>query len=537
MASRIPGDLSRPLNRLFEGGAVGALTDGQLLERFGTGRGPAAEAAFEGLVARHGSMVLRACRSVLRDPHAVDDAFQATFLVLVRKADSIGDRTLLAPWLYGVARRVALKARGQAARRSRREGTSAADAPEPADAGVADAPWLDLRPVLHEELDRLPEKYRKPVILCHLQGMTHSEAAQELAWPVGTVSVRLSRARKLLHDRLSRRGLSATAALWVAALTAEAAAAAVPSTLIRSTAALALAIAGGRGIAAGSASAGVISLTRRTAPMMLGSPLKWLGLTAAITFGVVGGSAATMFTMARVLDLRPKPAPPTIAQAQEAPSPESGRPPSGDRAIPGGPEDQPTPPPQVEPPLVVRDGRVELDPPPGFFDLPAPTKGDGTDPPIIKPGQVLDVEVLEALPARPIQGERIVRPDGTISLGFYGDLRVAGLNRYQAKAKLIELLIGFLNDEVVGLINVNGRTGKYQVVKPVDSNRVFIDESRNYYPGGVEKAPRPPSDIRPPNPNDPFLATSDAQIKALQDKLDAALQEIKALQEAKAPPR
>src|SRR6202042_2516383 len=105
-------------------------------------------------------------RGVLRDPHDVEDAFQATFLVLVRKANAIGERELLAPWLYGVARRVALKARGVAARRSKREGGIMDDPP----ADVSEGPWLDLRPMLHEELDRLPEKYRKPVVLCHLQG-------------------------------------------------------------------------------------------------------------------------------------------------------------------------------------------------------------------------------------------------------------------------------------------------------------------------------------------------------------------------------
>ena len=117
------------VNRLFGPGTVGALTDGQLLERFTTRRGDAAESAFEGLVARHGPMVLRVCRALLRDPHDADDAFQATFLVLARRAGAIGERELLGPWLYGVARRVALKARGVAARRRRREGGNALERP------------------------------------------------------------------------------------------------------------------------------------------------------------------------------------------------------------------------------------------------------------------------------------------------------------------------------------------------------------------------------------------------------------------------
>ncbi len=499
MASGFPPNLSRPLSRLFEDGTVGALTDGQLLERFATRRGPAAEAAFEGLVARHGSMVLRVCRAVLRDPHDVEDAFQATFLVLVRKADSIGERDLLGPWLYGVAHRVALKARGQAARRRKREGT-AADAE--ADPGrVAEAPWIDLRPVLHEELNRLPEKYRRPVVLCHLQGLTHAEAAQELAWPVGTVSVRLSRARKLLHDRLVRRGLTTTASLWVAALTAEAASAAVPPALIQSTAALALAVAAGPALAAGPASAasGALALTRKALPMTLASQWKWIALPAVLIAGVVGGSAATMIVMPRIGEPR-KPEPPVPTSAD------------------------------VEPPLVIRNGSIDFDPPPGYFDLPAtPNKGDGTDPPIIKPGQVLIVEALEALPGRPITGERVVRPDGTISLGFYGDLRVAGLNRLQAKVKLVELLRKFLSDEILGLIQLDASTNKSKLLSPVESNRVFIDESVNFFPEGAGRTVRPPTNTPPILKPDATLG----RIEELEGKLDAALKEFR---ESKAPP-
>ncbi len=490
MASGSQPNLARPLSRLFEDGTIGALTDGQLLERFATRRGEAAEAAFEGLVARHGSMVLRVCRGVLRDPHDVEDAFQAAFLVLVRKADSIGERDLIGPWLYGVAHRVALKARGLAARRRKREGP----APDAEPASVDEAPWLDLRPVLHEELNRLPEKYRRPVILCHLQGLTHAEAAQELAWPVGTVSVRLSRARKLLHDRLVRRGLTATASLWVTALTAEAASASVPPALIQSTAALALALAAGPALVAGPASAGVLALTRRTLTMTLASKWNWIALPAVLIVGVVGGSAATMIALPRIADSR-KPESPPLA-----------------------PED-------VKPPLVVRGGEIDLDPPPGFFDLPAtPNKGDGTDPPIIKPGQVIDVEVLEALPGRPIQGDRVVRPDGTISLGFYGDLRVAGLNRLQIKVKLIERLREYLSDEVLGLMKQDFQTGRYHVVPPVDSNRVFVDESGNFHPGGAEKSTRPLTTLYPD--------AAVNRISELEGKLDAVLKELR---ESKAP--
>ena len=135
---------------------------------------------------------------------------------------------------------------------------------------------------------------------------------------------------------------------------------------------------------------------------------------------------------------------------------------------------------KVDPPLVNRNGAIELDPPPGYFDLPAPNKKDGTDPPAIKVGQTIVVEVLEALPGRPIQADHVVRPDGTISLGFYGDLHVAGLNRYQIKCKVIELLREHLKDEVLGLWKIDRVSGKAIKVPPVESNRVFVDDSSNY---------------------------------------------------------
>ena len=275
----------RQFHRLMAFGPVAGMTDGQLLERFATAPGDSAEAAFEGLVARHGPMVLRVCRGVLGDAHDVDDAFQATFLVLVRKANSIGERDLLGPWLYGVARRVSLKARSSAARRRKREGGYAEDRPgDPAEGAL-----LDVRPILHEELDRLPEKYRKPVVLCHLQGLTHAEAARELAWPVGTVSVRLARARKLLHDRLTRRGLAATATLWGAGLASDTASATVPQVLLTSTIKLATA----RTLATGAASAAVSTLTRRTLTTMTLTKLRWMLVPLAAALGASGGVVAT----------------------------------------------------------------------------------------------------------------------------------------------------------------------------------------------------------------------------------------------------
>jgi RNA polymerase sigma factor (sigma-70 family) len=515
MASGFSGDAVRQINRLFRDGTAAGLTDGQLIERFTTRRPEVAEIAFETLVNRHGPMVLRVVKGILRDPHDVEDAFQATFLVLVKKAHTIGEREQLSAWLYGVAHRVALKARGVAARRNRREGGVIDDPP----ADPAEGPWLDLRPILHEELNRLPDKYKKPVILCHLQGLTHAEAAQELAWPVGTVSVRLTRARKLLKDRLTRRGLTVTATLWAVGLGAEGvSAAAVSPTLIQSTTKAALAASMGKLVAAGTMSAGAITLTKRTLTMMLMSRLKWIVAPLAFGVGAAGGVVVNQQIQIRSAEAQAKAAEAqakkALAAAEEVkppaepeikPQANTARParltlppippsPFGMDDLPPEPSNQPPaepePPPKIEPPLAVRDGEVVLDPPPGYFDLPAPHKNDGTDPPIIKVGQVLQVEVLEALPGRPINGDRVVRPDGTISLGFYGDLRVAGLNRHQAKLKLIEHMREFLKDEPLGLVSEDWQ-GNYKVIPPVQSSRVFIDESLNYAPASREKIGAP----------------------------------------------
>ena len=425
MASGHPGDAVRQINRLFRDGTAAAMTDGQLLERFATRRPEAAEAAFEALVNRHGPMVLRVARGVLRDPHDVEDAFQATFLVLVRKANSIGERELLGPWLYGVARRVALKARGVAARRNRREGGIIDDPP----ADPAEGAWLDLRPMLHEELDRLPEKYRKPVVLCHLQGLTHAEAAQELAWPVGTVSVRLSRARKLLKERLARRGLAVTASLWAAGLLAEGASAAVPESLIRSTAKAAFAASTGKILAAGTISSGATALAKGTLTTMLMSrlKLKWL---LVLVLGAAGGMGTMRLISAE----------------------------SNDDA------------------RMARIAQMNLPSlPPGFFDVAPLATNDENGPAVMKPGRVLVVEVLEALPGRPITGERVVHPDGTINLGFYGEVPVAGLNRNQIKVKVIEHLRKYIKDEVLGLM-AEQIDGTIKPIPPIESNRIFIEE-------------------------------------------------------------
>ena len=227
----------KDLETLFAGGTVGALADGELLERFVSRRD---EAAFEALVKRHGPMVLQVCRGVLADAHEAQDAFQATFLVLARRAGSIRKRESVASWLFGVAGRIAARARVAAARRQKHESGAAEEA---ARCGRSSGPtWpeneqerheLDLAAALHEELSRLPEKYREPVVLCYLEGRTYREVADRLRRPIGTVKVRLSRARGLLRGRLTRRGLGLPAGLTAIELGTRSASAAVPAFLVR----------------------------------------------------------------------------------------------------------------------------------------------------------------------------------------------------------------------------------------------------------------------------------------------------------------
>jgi RNA polymerase sigma-70 factor (ECF subfamily) len=225
----------------------GGMTDGQLLELFLTERD---DAAFEALVRRHGPMVLGVCRRLLRNPEDAEDAFQATFLVLARKAASIGRRELLGNWLYGVAHRTSLRARSAAARRRAREKQVSA-IPEPEAKDGADA-WRDLRPVLDQELSRLPDKYRVPVVLCDLEGRTLRGVAQQLGVPAGTLSGRLTAARGLLAKRLARHGLALSGGALTAALS-EGAAACVPPPLV------ALTVEGAAAVAAGKVAAGVVS--------------------------------------------------------------------------------------------------------------------------------------------------------------------------------------------------------------------------------------------------------------------------------------
>jgi RNA polymerase sigma factor (sigma-70 family) len=177
------------------------MTERQLLEQFITGND---QDAFRALIDRHGSTVLGICRSVLRESHDVEDAFQMTFLILARDAGTIRERDCIGPWLRKVALRLARKERSKAFGRRALERLDARPAWEPASENLN----LDLLPVLRAELSRLPERYRLPLVLCYLEGKTTEEAAMQLGCPVGTVKGRLSRARERLRDRFCCRGLT-----------------------------------------------------------------------------------------------------------------------------------------------------------------------------------------------------------------------------------------------------------------------------------------------------------------------------------------
>jgi RNA polymerase sigma factor (sigma-70 family) len=200
---------------LPEARAAGGETDRLLLERFVRQQDGS---AFAALVQRHGPMVLGVCRRVLGHAQDAEDAFQATFLVLVRRASSLREPALLGNWLYGVACRTARKARAQAVRRQQLERQAT---PMAAEEPNADDKGRQLRSLLDAELQTLPEKYRAPLVLCYLEGLTNEEAARRLGWPPGSMSYRLARGRELLRERLRHHDLVLPAGMFLFLLARE----------------------------------------------------------------------------------------------------------------------------------------------------------------------------------------------------------------------------------------------------------------------------------------------------------------------------
>jgi RNA polymerase sigma factor (sigma-70 family) len=260
---------------------AGQVSDGILLNRFINLRD---EDAFASLVERHGPLVMGVCCRMLKDIHDAEDVFQATFLVLVRKARSIAKPECLAPWLYGVAYRTAMRARSLAAKRRFHECQAAESQHLEID---MDFIWRDLRPILDEEIHRLPHSYQAPLVLCYFAGKTKEETARILGLPVGTVSSRLARAREKLRVRLTRRGLALSAGLFAGTLSSHALAASVSISLIEATTKAGLALALGQGLAGSLVSMKVISLTQEVVHSMLLSKLKFaaVGIAAALAVG------------------------------------------------------------------------------------------------------------------------------------------------------------------------------------------------------------------------------------------------------------
>jgi RNA polymerase sigma factor (sigma-70 family) len=277
--------------------------DAALLERFATARD---EAAFEALLQRHGPAVLAVCRALLGDSPDAEDAFQATFLVLVRNARSIRKREAVGSWLTGVGRRIALRARAG------RE--QAVDVPPPESRGSPppdEAARRELRGLLEEEVGRLPEKYRAPVVLCYFEGQTNEETARQLGWPLGTVQGRLARARRLLESRLTRRGVSlAGGGLAVLSASGEGLAA-VPAPLAAGTLRAASLWAAG-GNRAGEISARAVCLAQGVARTLRTARLKVL-VPLLVALAGLGAGAGLLWHGSQA-------APPPPARAQAAPS-------------------------------------------------------------------------------------------------------------------------------------------------------------------------------------------------------------------------
>jgi RNA polymerase sigma factor (sigma-70 family) len=263
-------------------------TDGDLLDLYVRQKD---EVAFEALVRRHSRMVLGVCRRILGNSHDAEDAFQATFLVLVRKAASIRPAGMVGNWLYGVAHRTALEARRSAAKRRAKEAQVAPRIETPDDA------LADLRPFLNQELDGLPDKYRAALVLCDLEGRTRKEAAQQLGLPEGTVASRQARARTILAKRLTRHGVTLSGGALVAALAQEAVSASAPLSLVFATVRAATAYAAEPATAAAVASAPVAALTEGVLRTMLLSKLKITALLLVV-IGLAGTGWSNYWTLA-----------------------------------------------------------------------------------------------------------------------------------------------------------------------------------------------------------------------------------------------
>jgi internalin A len=303
MPRSLLGDLFHFLRR--ECAAAGQdLSDGALLERFLDQHD---EVAFENLVQRHGPMVLGVCQRVVGDTHAAEDAFQATFFVLARKARAIRNQASVGSWLFGVAQRIASKVRAQAATRRDRERRAAG---MPHAETLDELTWQELRSILDEEIGRLPAKYQAVVVLCHLEGKSYDRAAGELGLSKSTLAGRLAKALELLRGQLTRRGLALSAGALATALTEKATAASVTALLSINVMKAAASVAAGKPLAAGILSTQAIALAEEAMKTMIGIKMKLVLLVLALSLTVGAGYAgycAVVEPPMRKVDDKPSP--------------------------------------------------------------------------------------------------------------------------------------------------------------------------------------------------------------------------------------
>jgi RNA polymerase sigma factor (sigma-70 family) len=320
MLRKSSGTSLRLLGGLFDLGAASSAGDGQLLEHFATGPAATAEAAFSALLERHGPMVLRVCRTILRDEHSAMDAFQATFLVLIRKSRSLWVRESLGPWLHRVAARAAFRVKRDTARQRRIE-LRVAERTLAGSASVALPSHRDeLALVLHDEVDRLPDRFRLAILLCDLEGRTCEEAARILACPVGTVASRLARGRGRLRTRLTRRGIAPVGSALAAAFSRETAGAALPESLRESTIKVALGYAATR-TARGVLSPSTLSLVTAVLRSLLMTQVR-SSTTLLLCTGCLALAAVSAFRVVASPPPRPQAEGPTVQQKPgETPKP------------------------------------------------------------------------------------------------------------------------------------------------------------------------------------------------------------------------
>jgi RNA polymerase sigma factor (sigma-70 family) len=299
MAQPHPNSFLNHLRHLLGIVPEAALTDGQLLERFLTDRD---ETAVDVLVRRYGPLVFGVCRRVLHNAHAAEDAFQATFLILIRKASSLDRDKPLGSWLYTVAYRLALSARGNQLRRERREAEAARRRILTEDRATSPT---DLVVALEEELQRLPERHRVPLVLCYLEGKTNEQAAEILGCPRGSMAARLAQARERLRACLARRGYAVPATGLAATLAAATTDAAVPLPLLANTVRAALWFVGTEANTAGFVSTEAVALARGALRAMLLNKLKMA--TAVLLTAASFGTGATIFLKSAPMAFPPAP--------------------------------------------------------------------------------------------------------------------------------------------------------------------------------------------------------------------------------------